>query len=78
MPKPMVYKDETGEKYKISYSEELQLKNLRAQQKTHQLLKASLYAKAILIAVMLVWFILFLYLLYRIDAVDLLTELVYR
>jgi len=78
MAKPMVYKDEKGEKYKISYSEELQLKNLRAQKKTNELLKASLYAKAILIVLMVLWFMLFLYVLYRIDAVDLITQLAYN
>ena len=31
--KPIIWKDERGEKYKISYSEELQIKNLNTLKK---------------------------------------------
>jgi len=77
MVKPMMYKEEDGTKYKISFSEELQLKNLKEQKKTAKLLEASFYAKVILIAIFTLWFITFLYMLYRLDAVNFFTTVMY-
>lgn len=48
MAQPMTFKDEQGNTYKISYSEELQLKNLKATQEQNFWLKKNFYMMLIL------------------------------
>ena len=75
--KAMEYKDEEGNKYKISFSEELQMKNLAAQRRTNELLKSNLYGKIVLIVVFTMMLITILYVFYRLDRVDFFTTLLY-
>lgn len=74
----MIYKEEDGTKYKISYSEELQLKNLRATQKQVVWEKRNFYAKVILVLILTILTIAFLFLLYRLDTVNFFTKIMYR
>ncbi len=76
--KSMEWKEEDGTKYKISFSEELQIKNLDAQKRTQNLLRASFYAKVILIGIFAIWFLVFLYVLYRLDQINFFTGILYR
>lgn len=69
------YKDEKGEKYKISWSEELQLKNLKAARENTRWLKMNFYAKVFLAFMVLVLTVAFLFLLFRLDRVDFFTTL---
>lgn len=78
MKKPMVWKEEDGTKYKISFSEELQLKNLNALKKQTTWEKRSFYAKVILIVVFIVLTISVLYMFYRLDAVNFFSNVMYR
>ena len=71
----MVYKDEDGEKYKISFSEELQVKNLRASKTFIKWEKRNFYAKILLIIIMFVLTLAILYVFWRIDQAELLTHL---
>ena len=68
------YKDEKGEKYKISWSEELQLKHLKAAKENTRWLRMNFYAKIFLALVVLVLTVAFLFLLFRLDRVDFFTN----
>lgn len=48
MAQPMTFRDEQGNTYKISYSEELQLKNLKATQEQNFWLKKNFYMMLLL------------------------------
>lgn len=74
--KPMYYKDEDGTKYKISFSEELQMKNLTAAKENTLWLRRNFYAKIALVLIALVMVITFVYLLYRLDQIDFFTILI--
>jgi len=78
MPKAITWSNEDGSKYKISYSEELQRKNLEAAKKQTEWLRMNFYAKVLLLIVGLVGLIVFLYLLNRLDAIDFFTRIAYR
>jgi len=78
MKKPLIYKEEDGTKYKISFSEELQMKNLREARKQIVWNKRNFYAKVALILVMLTFTISFIYLIYRLDLVNFFSYLMYR
>jgi len=70
--------DSDGEKYRISFSEELQLKNLKAAKETKKWLKLNFYAKVSLALILLVLTVTVLFLLYRLDAIDFFTGILYR
>ena len=70
-------RDDDGTTYRISWSEELQLKQLDAQRKNAELLKINFYAKLALIVLLTLWFALFLFVLYRLDTVNFFTQLMY-
>lgn len=70
-------KDSDGNTYRISWSEELQMKLLSAQKKNAQLLKLNFYAKVGLGVILILWFAVFLFLLYRLDAINFFTSLIY-
>ncbi|MFH1211078.1 MAG: hypothetical protein V1645_04135 [archaeon] len=78
LKKPMVWKEEDGTKYKISFSEEIQMKSLNAIR--HQILweKRNFYAKVILIGIILILAVSFIFLLYRLDAVNFFSKLMYQ
>ena len=74
--KTIEYTDEkNGERYKISYSEELQLKNLHAAREHTKWLKMNFYAKLLLFFVMTGMFILFTYMIIRLDYINFFTRM---
>lgn len=76
--KPMYYKDEDGKEYKISFSEELQMKNLKAAKDNTRWLRMNFYAKTFLIIIMLALTVTFIYLIYKLDQLNFFTSLIYR
>lgn len=74
----MYYKDEDGTKYKISFSEELQMKNLNAAKENTTWLRRNFYAKVALVVITLIMVVTFLFLLYRLDQVNFFTILMSR
>jgi len=78
MAKDMIYKEEDGTKYKISFSEELQMKNLNATRESTKWQKMNFYAKLFLGLVMLALFVTVLYVLFILDKVDFITTLLYK
>jgi len=77
--KGKLYKiDNDGEKYRISFSEELQLKNLKAAKENKKWLKLNFYGKLALAGLTLILVVTFLYLLYRLDQINFFTGILYR
>ena len=70
--------DSDGEKYRISFSEELQLKNIRLQKENRRWLKYNFYAKIALTIFILVLVIIVMFTLYRLDRIDFFTGILYR
>ena len=70
--------DSDGEKYRISFSEELQLKNLKASKESKKWLKLNFYAKTALVLLLLIGIVTFLFLLYRLDQVNFFSGILYR
>ncbi len=78
MKKPMIWKEEDGTKYKISFSEKLQMRNLEAARKQVLWHKRNFYAKLALIAIFCILTAAILFLLYRLDLVDFFSKVMYR
>lgn len=78
LKKPMVWKEEDGTKYKISFSEELQMKSLNAMRSQIVWEKRNFYAKIALIFIILIIAASFLYLVYRLDMVNFFSRLMYK
>lgn len=77
--KGKLYKiDNDGEKYRISFSEELQLKNLKAAKENKKWLKMNFYGKMVLAGLMLVLVVALIFLLYRLDQINFFTGILYR
>ena len=77
--KGKLYKiDNDGEKYRISFSEELQLKNLKAAKENKKWLKMNFYGKMALAGLMLILVITLIFLLYRLDQINFFTGILYR
>ena len=77
--KGKLYKmDNDGEKYRVSFSEELQLKNLKAAKENKKWLMFNFYGKLALIAIMLLLFLVVIYVLYRLDQINFFTGILYR
>lgn len=70
--------DSDGEKYRISFSEELQLKNLKAAKENKKWLKWNFYAKVALAFLILIGIVTFLFTLYRLDQINFFTGILYR
>jgi len=70
--------DSDGEKYRISFSEELQLKNIRVQKENKRWLKYNFYAKLTLSLLILILVIVIMFTLYRLDRIDFFTGILYR
>ena len=70
--------DSDGEKYRISFSEELQLKNLKAAKENKKWLQMNFYAKTALVLLLLIGIVTFLFLLYRLDQVNFFSGILYR
>ncbi|MEK6862778.1 MAG: hypothetical protein AABW57_01290 [Nanoarchaeota archaeon] len=77
--KGKLYKiDNDGEKYRISFSEELQLKNLKAAKENKKWLMLNFYGKLALAGLMLILVVTFLFLLYKLDQINFFTGILYR
>jgi len=70
--------DNDGEKYRISWSEELQLKNLKATKELTSWQKRNFYVKVLLLLVFVVSAFSFMYILYRLDAVNFFSTVMYK
>lgn len=78
LKKPMVWKEEDGTKYKISFSEKLQMKSLNAIRRQILWEKRNFYAKIVLMLIILIFAVSILYLVYRLDAVNFFSRLMYK
>jgi len=78
LKKPMVWKEEDGTQYKISFSEKLQMRSLDAMKRQVLWEKRNFYAKVVLIVIFLIFAVSILYLLYRLDAVNFFSGLLYK
>ncbi len=77
--KGKLYKvDNDGEKYRVSFSEELQLKNLKAAKENKKWLIMNFYGKMSLAFIMLILLIVIMYVLYRLDQINFFTGVLYR
>ena len=73
--KSLVWKDEDGSQYKISYSEELQLKNLQATREQTFWLRKNFYMMLLLGAVLLMLLVLVFSVLYWTDSHNIISRL---
>jgi len=77
--KGKLYKiDNDGEKYRISFSEELQLKNLKAAKENKRWLMLNFYGKIAIALLLLMLTVAFIFLLYRLDQINFFTGILYR
>lgn len=78
LKKPMVWKEEDGTRYKISFSEKLQMRSLQAIK--HQIMweKRNFYAKVILMVIFTLFAVSIIYLIYRLDVVNFFSRLMYK
>ena len=74
LKKPMVWKEEDGTKYKISYSEKLQLENLKATKHLARWQKRNFYAKLALLIVFVIFTAAMFYVFIQLDSVDFFTK----
>ncbi|MBU1203755.1 MAG: hypothetical protein KKG60_01670 [Nanoarchaeota archaeon] len=70
--------DSDGEKYRISFSEELQLKNLKEAKENKKWLQFNFYAKIGLAVLVLVLVVTLLFVFYRLDQIDFFSNILYR
>ena len=70
--------DSDGEKYRISFSEELQLKNLKAARENKRLLELSLYAKTAIAILLLILTVTIIFIFWRLDTINFFTGVLYR
>ena len=70
--------DNDGEKYRISWSEELQLKQLHEQKATKKWLTMNFYIGVILGVLLLALVVTMIFTLYRLDQINFFTGLLYR
>ncbi len=70
----MVWKEEDGTKYKISYSEKLQLENLKATRKLAEWQKRNFYAKIALLTAFIIFGAAMFYVFLQLDSVDFFTK----
>lgn len=78
MPKTMMFKEEDGTRYKISFSEKIQMKNLQESKKQIVWQKRNFYAKVALMFILLALAVSFIYLIYRLDAVNFFSSMMYH
>ena len=71
----MMYKDGEGNTYKISYSEELQLKNLQATKEQTFWLKKNFYGMLLLGAILVMFVVLVFGVVYWLDVNHVVTRL---
>ncbi len=78
MPKSITYKDEKGNNYNITYSEEIQLKNLNVAKKQVYWLKLNFIMKFLLFFVMLGLLAVIVYTLWMLGNIDFFTRVAFR
>jgi len=77
--KGKLYKvDSDGEKYRISFSEELQLKNLKLARDNKKWLMLNFYGKVSLAIILLALLVTILFVLYRLDQINFFSGILYR
>ena len=77
--KGKLYKiDSDGEKYRISFSEELQLKNLKLARDNKKWLMLNFYGKISLGIILLALLLTILFVLYKLDQINFFTGVLYR
>ena len=70
--------DSDGERYRISFSEELQMKNLKAARQNQRWLRYNFYAKVTLAVLILILVMIIAFTLFRLDKIDFFTGILYR
>ena len=70
--------DSDGERYRISFSEELQMKNLKAARQNQRWLRYNFYAKLTLAFLILILVVIVAFTLFRLDRIDFFTGILYR
>ena len=70
--------DSDGERYRISFSEELQMKNLKASRQNQRWLKYNFYAKVTLALLILILVVMIGFTLFSLDRIDFFTGILYR
>ena len=78
LKKPMVWKEEDGTTYKISFSEKLQLENLEAAKKQLMWDRMNFFAKIALIVVIAAFAASVIYVFYRLDQVNFFSNVMYK
>lgn len=78
MTRTIGYKDEDGTQYKISYSEELQLKHLKALNHQTKWLKKNFYVKLALVVILAMLTFTIMYTLIRLDMINFFSGVLYR
>lgn len=78
LKKPMVWKEEDGTRYKISFSEKIQMRSLNAMHRQIVWEKRNFYAKVALMVIFTMFAVSMLYLVYRLDVVNFFSALMYR
>ena len=76
--KPIIWKDERGEKYKISYSEELQIKNLNTLKKQVKWQKVNFLIITLLTIFIFLLLSILIYTLYRLHTINFFTRVAFR
>jgi len=70
--------DSDGERYRISFSEELQMKNIKLARENRKWLKYNFYAKVSLAMMILILIVIVSFTLYRLDQINFFTGILYR
>ena len=74
-----LYKIDTdGEKYRISFSEELQLKNLKEARENKKWMMLNFYAKIGMLLVLLLLFVVIVFVFYQLDSINFFSGVLYR
>ena len=76
--KALEWKNDDGTKYKISYSEELQLKNLEATRRQNALLKKNMIIMFTVLLALVLFGLFVFYVFWRLDQFDFFTKVAYR
>ena len=71
-------KDSDGETYRISFSEELQIKNLKASRQNQRWLRYNFYAKLTLAFLVLILIVMIGFTLFSLDRVNFFSTILYR
>jgi hypothetical protein len=70
--------DNDGEKYRISFSEELQLKNLKEARENKKWMMLNFYAKIGMLLVLLLLFVVIVFVFYQLDSINFFSGVLYR